>query len=94
MTEPENPFAVLDECAAQIFADRDRIIQFYDVRYVFAAYAEVLASLAAACIKNDVYSREAMGRLLGDMIGNALARESKTECKRTLGTDAIVGGKQ
>jgi hypothetical protein len=92
--KPEDKWAKLDECAAQVFADRDKIIAFYDVRFVFASYVEVLASLAAAMIKNDIYSREAMAHLLGDMMANALTRESKTECQRTLGTDAIVGGKQ
>jgi hypothetical protein len=94
MIEKENPFARLDECATQVFADRDKIIAFYDVRYVFAAYCEVTASIAAACIKNDIYTREQMGRLLGDLVGNALTRESKTTCQRTLGDDAIEGGKQ
>jgi hypothetical protein len=54
----------------------------------------VLSSLAAACIKNDVYPRVAMAHLLADMLADALTRESKTECQRTLGPDAIVGGKQ
>jgi hypothetical protein len=90
----EKPLDALDECFAQVVAGRDKVIAFYDVRYVFASYCEVLASIGAACIKNNVYSREDMGRLLGDMIGNALTRESKTTCQRTLGDDAIVGGKQ
>lgn len=84
----------LDECAKQVFADRDKVIAFYDVRLVFASYAEVLGSLAAAMIKNEIYTRAAMAHLLADMLADAVTRESKTECVRTLGTDAVVGGKQ
>lgn len=84
----------LDECAAQVFAGRDKVIAFYDVRLVFASYAEVLGSLAAAMIKNEIYSRAAMAHLLADMLADALTRESTTACVRTLGTEAIVGGKQ
>jgi hypothetical protein len=90
----EKPFAKLDECFAQIAADRDKVIGFYDVRFVFASYVEILASIAAACIKNNIYTRENMAHLLADMLANAITRDSTTTCQRTLGTDAIVGGKQ
>lgn len=85
---------MLDECFAQIAADRDKVIAFYDVRYVFASYCEVLGSISAACIKNSIYTREQMAHLLADMLANALTRESNTACQRKMGDDAIVGGKQ
>lgn len=94
MSEPKNPTELLDECFAQIAADRTKILAFYDVRYCFASYCEVLGSIAAACIKNNVYSREQVAHLLGDMLANALTRESNTECVRKYGDDPIVGGKQ
>lgn len=90
----EKPFDALDECFKQVTTDRDKVIAFYDVRYVFASYCEIVASIAAACIKNEIYTREQMAHLLADNLANALSRDSKTACVRTLGTDAVVGGKQ
>lgn len=90
----EKPFDKLDECFKQIAADRDKVIAFYDVRFVFASYCEILASIAAACVKNQIYTREQMAHLLVDNLANALSRESTTACQRTRGDDAVVGGKQ
>lgn len=90
----DKKFAKLDECFAQIVADRDKVIQFYDVRYVFASYTEVLASIAAAMIKNNIYTPQVMEALLADMVQNALTRDSKTVCQHTFGEDVIVGSKQ
>ncbi len=84
----------LDECAAAVFSDRDKIVAFYDVRYVFAAYSEALGSLAAAMLKNEIYSREVMEQLLEDVKQDALTRKSNSRCQRTIGTDVIRGGKQ
>lgn len=47
----------LDECFAAVIASRDAIIPFYDCRFVFASYCEVLGSLAASLIKNGIYTR-------------------------------------
>jgi hypothetical protein len=93
MTE-KSDYPVLDECFKQIAADRDKVTAFYDVRYVFASYVEVLAALTAAMLKNKIYSREYMEEMLMSMVEDALTRESKTECIRHCGSEAIVGGKQ
>jgi len=94
MTKRQIDDPKLDECAAAVFADRDKVVAFYDVRYVFAAYCEVLGSLAAAMIKNDIYPRAVMESLLEDVKKDALTRISTTGCNRQVGNDVIVGGKQ
>ena len=84
----------LDECFTAVAADRTKVLAFYDVRYVFASYCEVLGSISAACIKNGIYTRTQIAHLLADMLADALTRESEAECVRKVGTDVIVGGKQ
>jgi hypothetical protein len=90
----EKPFDKLDECFAQIVADRDKVIQFYDVRFVFASYCEILGSLIAAMLHNNIYTPEQMAALMTDFVTNALTRKSTTTCQRTLGEDVIQGSKQ
>ena len=97
MKEPEIPKPLqgeLDECFAAIAADRTKVLAFYDVRFVFASYCEVLGSIAAACIKNGIYNRKQIAHLLADMLADAVTRESNAECQRKFGDDPIVGGKQ
>jgi hypothetical protein len=94
MTEPKSPTAELDECFQAVAADRTKILSFYDVRFVFASYCEVLGSIAAACIKNNIYTRTQIAHLLADMLADAVTRESNAECQRKFGDDPIVGGKQ
>jgi hypothetical protein len=84
----------LDECFAILRKGRDEVAAFYDVRLVFASYAEILAGLAAGIIKNKIYSPGQMGALLADMVQDALTRESKTVLELRHGTDVIEGGKQ
>ena len=84
----------LDECAKAVFADRDKVAAFYDVRYVFAAYCEVVESLAAAMIKNGIYPKEVIEGLLEEMKKSALTRQSQTTCQFTHGDDVIKGSKQ
>lgn len=84
----------LDECFAAVAADRTKILSFYDVRFAFASYCEVLGSISAACIKNGIYTRTQIAHLLADMLADALTRDSQSECIRKFGDDPIVGGKQ
>lgn len=84
----------LDECFAAVLASRDAVIPFYDCRFVFASYCEVLSSLAASLIKNSIYTRENVAHQLAGMLADALTRESKTECVRKVGGEVIEGRKQ
>jgi hypothetical protein len=84
----------LDECFAAVIASRDAIIPFYDCRFVFASYCEVLGSLAASLIKNDIYTRKNIAHMIATMLADALTRESKTECVRKVGEEIIEGRKQ
>jgi hypothetical protein len=84
----------LDEVFAILRQGRDQVAQFYDVRLVFASYAEILAGLAAGILVNKIYTPQQMGALLADMVQDALTRESKTLLEVRHGTDVIQGGKQ
>ena len=94
MTEPKGEFDGLDACFAQALDARDALTSFHDARYCFASYSEILSSLAAAMIKNQILTRKEVAHLLGDMMAEALTRDSSTPCKRTFGDTVFEGGKQ
>ena len=84
----------LDECFAAVIASRDAIIPFYDARFVFASYCEILGSLGASLIKNGIYTRENVAHMLATMLADSITRDSKTVCIRKIGDEVIEGRKQ
>jgi hypothetical protein len=94
---PDLPKEIADSltaCYTAALDSRDQLTAFYDARHVFASYNEIISSLAAALIKNKIYTKREVAEIMAFTMAEALTRDSTTPVKHTYGTDVIAGGKQ